>query len=84
MFSTAEFMLGDILILEHQIPGIPYNTGAFVLCSVTWADAFVSLVSGDANGLYATDNQYKIPRKCLGAFTHTGERARLQKNRGQS
>ncbi len=47
------FNLGDVILLEHEIPGVPYPTGIFVLLSLSELKATVSLVSGDAQGLFA-------------------------------
>jgi hypothetical protein len=73
------FEPGDVILLEHEIPGIPYDFGYYVLLSVSELRATVSLVSGDAAGLYGIDNSYTILREDLAAFTATGERARLAK-----
>lgn len=73
------FQSGDVILLEYSIPGIPYPTGVFVLTSLTELKASLSLVCSDANGLYAIDNPYTILREDLAAFSHTGERARLEK-----
>jgi hypothetical protein len=77
--TEPTFKPGDVLLLEHEIPGIPYGTGIFVLRLLTEGVAIVSLVSNDAKGLYAIDNPYTISREDLGAFSDTGERARIQK-----
>lgn len=73
------FKSGDILFLEREIPGIPYDTGYYVLTLLTEGLAIVSLVSNDAQGLYAIDNPYQISREDLGAFSATGKQARLRK-----
>jgi len=77
--ENQTFELGDCILLEHEIPGIPYETGIYVLLSLTELYATVSLVNNDANGLYGIDNPYTILREDLAAFTPLGERARLKK-----
>jgi hypothetical protein len=77
--ENSSFELGDVILLEHEIPGIPYETGIYVLLSITALKATVSLVSQDAQGLYGIDNPYTIMREDLAAFTFTGERARIKK-----
>lgn len=70
---------GDVLFLEREIAGIPWPTGLYVLRVLTEGAAIVSLVSEDGAGLYAIDNPYTISREDMGAFTKTGERARIYK-----
>ena len=77
--ETTTFALGDVILLEHEIPGIPYETGIYVLLSLTELKATVSLVCADAKGYYGIDNPYTILREDLAAFTPTGEHARLRK-----
>jgi hypothetical protein len=74
-----KFTPGDVLFLEHEIAGLPYPTGYYVLRILTEGAAIVSLVSNDAQGLYAIDNPYTISAEDLSAFKATGERARLKK-----
>ena len=31
---VPDFIPGDVLLLEREIPGIPYETGIFVLCAL--------------------------------------------------
>lgn len=77
--SRGNFELGDVILLEHEIPGIPYSSGIFALLSLTELRATVSLVSADEKGYYGIDNPYTIMREDLTAFTPLGERARLKK-----
>lgn len=74
-----DFIPGDVLLLEREIASLPYETGLFVLCELTLATAEVALVSADDKGLYAIDNRWTMSREDFGAFTFTGERARIQK-----
>ena len=77
--ETRTFEPGDVILLEHEIPGIPYETGIYVLLSLTELKATVSLVCTDTQGLFGIDNPYTIMREDLAAFTHTGHRARTKK-----
>jgi hypothetical protein len=76
---SADFQAGDVLFLERPVFGIPWPTGYYVLRVLTEGCAIVSLVSGDADGLYAIDNPYTISTEDLGAFSRTGEKARIAK-----
>lgn len=77
--KTQAFEPGEILSLERSIAGIPYPSGYYVLTGVTEGTATLSLVSQDANGLYAADNPYTISIEDLGAFSPTGQKARARK-----
>ena len=61
---------GDVLLLEREIASLPYETGLFVLCSLTLATAEVALVSADEKGLYAIDNRYTMSRGLCSLYSH--------------
>ena len=77
--ENNSFMIGEVILLEHPIAGVPWSTGCYVLCVQTEATATIALVCQDNKGLYAIDNPYQISVEDLAAFTPTGVMARVRK-----
>jgi hypothetical protein len=72
--------VGDVLLLEHSVEGIPVSGMVYVLVEVSDGHGVVAIARADSAGLYANHLTYTIGRDVLDeAFTETGKKARLEK-----
>ena len=79
---STDFEVGDVILQERPIAGIPYETGLWVVCDLSEARAWISLCGGMVDGkLAGIANWYEISREDLCAFSATPEKALIRGSR---